>query len=325
MRKYIVLFVTMLAMMSCNRPVNFGIRMAKKVGHKVVDKYHAMQKIYSDVPPSFAQGTFAQEIDTNMHENILQMDEHILLRSNKDGVTLQGVAAFLADFNRIREHESLVDIDASTFGIMRPTESLPAQSIESSEAEMREMLEDVRRNANFTTEYTMHEWMDLQLLLQNSKGKETMAIVDEMTQYRTHVQFRDSLGKHKTLYPCIMLQLMPEIRCARMLVAYEVTGTTDRRILDQYAEAPRKLSVDELHYVATRLLNTRAEKTTCYELLTNIYPNDYVAWNNLAAYAIQDGEMETAEGLIDKAISLNSKAPEVVANYDIVTRCLEKK
>ncbi|MDY5471469.1 MAG: hypothetical protein SPG68_08425, partial [Prevotella sp.] len=78
-----------------------------------------------------------------------------------------------------------------------------------------------------------------------------------------------------------------------------------------------KLSVDELLYSAT-LEDSQAKQEAIYKKTTEVYPNDYRAYNNLAAIALAKGDKEAAKQYALKATSLGAAAPEAQANLGML-------
>ncbi|MBQ5881016.1 MAG: hypothetical protein IIW61_05345, partial [Bacteroidaceae bacterium] len=110
-------------------------------------------------------------------------------------------------------------------------------------------------------------------------------------------------------------EILPELRRARLTIHYNIVGRTDAEIQSQYKNDPTQLSLEELLYAATL---TSTGKEDIYATAIKQYPNDFRAYNNLAALAYADSDLEAAKAYLDKAASLNANAPEVFANKALV-------
>ena len=77
------------------------------------------------------------------------------------------------------------------------------------------------------------------------------------------------------------------------------------------------MSNEELLYGAT-LVNTPAEKEAWYQKATQLYANDYRAYNNLAQLAYAKGDLTSAESHLNKAKSLKADASEVNTNLALI-------
>ena len=107
--------------------------------------------------------------------------------------------------------------------------------------------------------------------------------------------------------------ILPELRRSRLIINYQVIGRSDEQIKQQYAADPTKLSLEELLYLAA-LEDQVSTKEAIYKKTTQLYSNDFRAYTNLAALALNKGDEATAERYLNQALRCNSKAPEAFAN-----------
>ena len=107
--------------------------------------------------------------------------------------------------------------------------------------------------------------------------------------------------------------VLPELRRARLTINYETIGRSDDQILEQLKADPAKLSIEEILYGAT-LKSTPAEKKEVYLAATKVYPNDYRAYNNIAALEFESGNYQAAKEYLQKIKSL----PEANANLGLL-------
>ena len=70
-------------------------------------------------------------------------------------------------------------------------------------------------------------------------------------------------------------------------------------------------------YAAT-LTNDNGKKEVIYTKATELFPNDYRAFNNLGKLAYQAGNIDKAESYLKKAASVNA-APEVNMNLGLIS------
>ena len=111
--------------------------------------------------------------------------------------------------------------------------------------------------------------------------------------------------------------ILPELRRSRLIINYETIGRSDEQIKEQYKADAAQLSVDELLYAAT-LENNVDAKEAIYKKTTEVYPNDYRAFNNVAAIEFAKGNDAEAKSYLSKALSINSNAAEVNANLGLL-------
>lgn len=112
---------------------------------------------------------------------------------------------------------------------------------------------------------------------------------------------------------------MPELRRARLIVNYEVIGRSDDEILDQYKKDPSKLSLEELVYGATMLVETPNEQKEWNQTIQRLYPNDFRALNNQAQVAYAQGDYAAASEYLAKAKNVNTRSSEVNTNMALMS------
>ena len=111
--------------------------------------------------------------------------------------------------------------------------------------------------------------------------------------------------------------ILPELRRSRMIINYETIGRSDEQIQAQYKEDATKLSVDEMLYAAA-LENNADAKEAIYKKTTEVYPNDYRAYNNVAALEFAKGNDAEAQKYLAKAQSVDRNAAEVNGNLALL-------
>ncbi len=83
------------------------------------------------------------------------------------------------------------------------------------------------------------------------------------------------------------------------------------------AKSPDSLNNDELLYAAS-LTNDNKTKAAIYTKATEIYPNNYRGYNDLACITAAEGKFDEAKKLLDKANSLNPNNGEVLNNLGVI-------
>ena len=119
-----------------------------------------------------------------------------------------------------------------------------------------------------------------------------------------------------SVYKTLADEILPELRRARLTLNYELIGRSDEEIMDAFKNDPSVLTVEELLYAAT-LTDNAAEKEAIYSKTTQLFPNDYRAYNNLGELAYAKADYDTADKYFAKAASIKD-APEVNMNRGLV-------
>ena len=106
------------------------------------------------------------------------------------------------------------------------------------------------------------------------------------------------------------------MRRSRLTLNYEIIGKSDDEIANLANTDAKQLNLEELLYAAT-LTNDPAKQEVIFTKATQIYPNDYRAYNNLGKLAYQAGNLDKAESYFKKAASIKD-APEVNMNLGLI-------
>ena len=81
-------------------------------------------------------------------------------------------------------------------------------------------------------------------------------------------------------------EILPQLRRSRLTLNYDVIGKSDEEIAALADSDAKQLNIEELLY-ATTLTNDPAKQEAIFTKATQIYPNDYRAYNNLGKLAYQ--------------------------------------
>ena len=118
------------------------------------------------------------------------------------------------------------------------------------------------------------------------------------------------------VYKTLADEILPQLRRARLTANYDIIGRSDDEINEAFNTDAKVLSVEELLYAAT-LTNDNARKEAIFTKTTQLYPNDFRAYNNLGELAFAAGDAAKAESYFKQAASKNANAPEVNANLGL--------
>ena len=108
-------------------------------------------------------------------------------------------------------------------------------------------------------------------------------------------------------------EILPQLRRARMIINYEIVGRSDEKIAALYASTPDSLSADEILYHATHCKSID-QKEEAYKKCAQLYPNDYRAYNNVAAMEFAKGNLDATRLWVKRALAVNPNAGEAQSN-----------
>ena len=167
-------------------------------------------------------------------------------------------------------------------------------------------------DANVDAHYTAQDWEGFKELVSASNLQDKDVILRVLEMYKDPEEREKQIRNMSQGFRELADGILPELRRSRLIINYETVGRSDDQIKQQYASDPSKLSADELLYAAS-LENEADKKAEIYKKTADLYPDDYRAYNNLAALAFNKGDKNTASQYLAQAQSKGA-APEAYAN-----------
>ena len=167
-------------------------------------------------------------------------------------------------------------------------------------------------DANVDAHYTAQDWEGFKELVSASNLQDKAVILRVLEMYKDPEEREKQIRNMSQGFRELADGILPELRRSRLIINYETVGRSDDQIKQQYASDPSKLSADELLYAAS-LENDADKKAEIYKKTADLYPDDYRAYNNLAALAFNKGDKNTASQYLAQAQSKGA-APEAYAN-----------
>jgi Flp pilus assembly protein TadD len=135
--------------------------------------------------------------------------------------------------------------------------------------------------------------------------------------YQDPEQRENEIKNISSVYKTLADEILPQLRRARLTANYDIIGRSDEEINEAFDTDAKVLSVEELLYAAT-LTNDKARQEAIFTKTTQLFPNDFRAYNNLGEMAFAAGDMAKAESFFKQAAAKNANAPEVNANLGLV-------
>lgn len=178
-------------------------------------------------------------------------------------------------------------------------------------------LKNLDLSAEVDQKYTAEDWDGFKELLQASNIQDKDVILRVLSMYQDPEEREKQIRNLSAGYQELADEILPELRRARITINYNLIGRTDDEIQVQYKANPKELSIEELLYAAT-LTDDAKEKKAIYTTATNLYGNDYRAYNNLAGLAYQEGDLAAVKNYLAEAAKHTADAAEVNANRALV-------
>ena len=167
------------------------------------------------------------------------------------------------------------------------------------------------------TKYTAQDWDGFQELVSKSNIQDKDLILRVLSMYNDPEQRETEIKNISSVYKTLADEILPQLRRARLTANYDVIGRSDEEINEAFDTDAKVLSANELLYAAT-LTNDKARQEAIYKKTTELYPNDFRAYNNLGMMAYANGDFTTAENYFKQAASKDANAPEVNTNLGYI-------
>lgn len=291
-----------------------------KIADGVVATSALLGETLSGTSTAVAPDAYQYIIEQTQSAQIRYLIQQAKVRTSELKTT--SVQDFIRTLREIKEDQKglqMGDIEISAYaspdGATDLNSRLAAARERSSASYVRGQLKEIGLNADINTRYTAEDWEGFQELVAASNIQDKDAILRVLSMYPDPEEREAQIRNLSVAFSELADEILPELRRARLTIHYNIVGRTDAEIQSQYQNDPTQLSLEELLYAATL---TTTGKEDIYATAIKQYPNDFRAYNNMAALAYADNDLEAAKAYLDKAASLNANAPEVYANKALV-------
>ena len=311
--------------------LTFDARKGKKVYNvpavKVADGVIATSELYRRTLASengvIAPDTFQRVNAKKQEANIKFLINQANIRKSelKDN-SVKEFIEMLKKINADREGLNIQNVEiqayASPEGGVKFNDKLAGQRKDQSEKYVKKTLKQTKVDAALDAHYTAQDWEGFQKLVAASNLQDKDVILRVLSMYEDPQEREQQIRNMSAGFQELANGILPELRRSRLIINYETIGRSDEQIKEQYKNDASKLSADELLYSAT-LDETPAKQEEIYKKTVEAYPNDYRAYNNLAALALAKGDKEAAQQYAAKAAQLGSDTPEAQANLGLIS------
>ena len=296
---------------------------AVKIGYGVLATEELLSSCLNTVNAAVAPDQFQRVISQKQEANIKFLIAQSNIRTSElESVSIKDLVRVLREINDDAEGRALDAIEVSAYaspdGRYSFNEKLAERRQNASAEYLKKELEKIKMDADINTRYTAEDWEGFQELIGASNLQDKNVILSVLSMYQDPEEREQQIRNMSAIYTDIKDGIMPELRRARLIVNYEVIGRSDNEILDQYKKDPSKLSLEELVYGATMLVETPAEQKEWNQTIQRLHPNDYRALNNQAQVAYAQGDYNTAAELLAKAKNMNTRSSEVNTNLALM-------
>lgn len=293
-----------------------------KVADGVIATSALLSRTLLTTDASLAPDAYQRVIKQKQQANIQFIIQQAKIRNSELRKTsVQDFIKTLRDIKADEQRKNLQNVEVSAYaspdGGVKLNEKLAAQREKNTNKAVDKMLKDTKTTTNVDTKYTAQDWEGFQELVSQSNLQDKEVILRVLSMYKDPQQREEQIKNISSAFRELADEILPQLRRSRLTINYELIGRSDDEIKSQFADDASKLSLEELLYAAT-LTNNAGEQKAIYTRATQLYPNDYRAYNNLARLAMAEGNMSEAQSQLAKADALSNKGPEVSLNRGLL-------
>ena len=270
---------------------------------------------------SYAEDAYQRIIKQAQEANIMFLIQQANLRNNQlNSAEMKEFHKKVAEVNADTKNFKLNNIEVSAYaspdGGVKLNTGLAENREKNAEKYLNRQLKKAKIEANVDAKYTAQDWEGFQELVSKSNLQDKDLILRVLSMYQDPEQRENEIKNISSVYKTLADEILPQLRRARLTANYDIIGRSDEEINEAFDTDAKVLSVEELLYAAT-LTNDKARQNAIFTKTTQLFPNDFRAYNNLGEMAFAAGNTDKAEAFFKQAAAKNANAPEVNANLGL--------
>ena len=270
---------------------------------------------------SYAEDAYQRIIKQAQEANIMFLIQQANLRNNQlNSAEMKEFHKKVAEVNADTKNFKLNNIEVSAYaspdGGVKLNTGLAENREKNAEKYLNRQLKKAKIEANVDAKYTAQDWEGFQELVSKSNLQDKDLILRVLSMYQDPEQRENEIKNISSVYKTLADEILPQLRRARLTANYDIIGRSDEEINEAFDTDAKVLSVEELLYAAT-LTNDKARQEAIFTKTTQLFPNDFRAYNNLGEMAFAAGDAAKAESYFKQAAAKNANAPEVNANLGL--------
>ena len=270
---------------------------------------------------SYAEDAYQRIIKQAQEANIMFLIQQANLRNNQlNSAEMKEFHKKVAEVNADTKNFKLNNIEVSAYaspdGGVKLNTGLAENREKNAEKYLNRQLKKAKIATNVDAKYTAQDWEGFQELVSKSNLQDKDLILRVLSMYQDPEQRENEIKNISSVYKTLADEILPQLRRARLTANYDIIGRSDEEINEAFDTDAKVLSVEELLYAAT-LTNDKARQEAIFTKTTQLFPNDFRAYNNLGEMAFAAGDVAKAESYFKQAAAKNANAPEVNANLGL--------
>ncbi len=171
--------------------------------------------------------------------------------------------------------------------------------------------------ADIDAKFIAEDWDGFQELMMQSDIQDKELILRVLSMYSDPVQREKEIKNISAAYTKIADQILPQLRRSKLKLTLDIVGKSDEQILELAKSNPSSLSLEELLY-ASAITSSVSEKENFTSQAIKLYPQDWRAYNNLAAINFAKGDTQQAKALLETAVAKGGDQPQISFNLGLI-------
>ncbi len=169
-----------------------------------------------------------------------------------------------------------------------------------------------------TSSFTPEDWEGFEKLVEKSNIQDKDLILSVLRMYPDPQQREREIRNLSSVFDELADQILPQLRYSRVMAQINVLGKSDQELVELYNTNPKKLTEEEMLYVAT-LTDDNMKKMDVYNTAAEIHSKDYRTFNNLGMTQYIAGDYAGAKANFEHARRLNPAAKEPEMNLGLIS------
>lgn len=295
----------------------------KRLGNKKIAEgvMATATRVANNETPAIADHTYE-------HETILEETATIYFSVNQSNVRYSQKSS--DDMKRLKEFAKLGhkthSIEISSFASPEGTldindkvsDNRAKSTFNYAKQLLRSLKVDGARNSDLYIQSSKGEdWGGFNSLVKASQMKDKSKVLNIVRNTNDPQKREEAIRDMAEIYDALEDDVLPKLRKATITLRAYQPKKTDEEIATLATENPAELDNKELLFAA-ELTNNDFEKMGVYTTATTQFPNDYRAFNNIAALHLTEGDVAQAKTWLDKANAISANEGPVLENYGII-------
>ncbi|MBD5205486.1 MAG: hypothetical protein HDS12_03035 [Bacteroides sp.] len=276
------------------------------------------------VKPAVAKDNFQKVITEKYSADIHFLINQANIRANQtDKADYIDLNKKLMEANAAPNQE-IAGITINSYASPEGTIEFNTQLAEKREANTTKLMEGqlkkdrITEFGELTASFTPEDWEGFESLVEKSNIQDKDLILSVLKMYPDPVEREREIRNLSSVFNELADQILPQLRYSRVMATINTLGKSDEELLNLFNTDPRKLTEDEMLYLAT-LTDDNMKKMEVYNTAAELHAKDYRTYNNLGMTQYVAGDYEGAMANFDYAHRLAPDAKEPEMNLGLMS------